>query len=910
MADLFIKILNMSISAGWLILLVVFLRLLFRKMPKWIMVLLWGIVGLRLLLPVSLESRLSLIPSAETISVDESGVNTRLQTGIDVIDRLAVSEETTQDKTEIHAGTGEVISSNAGSNASDVSPTVADRKTSRDLFHILGMIWLAGDAVMLVYASFSFLRLKLRVRESIPVDGTKKGRIRICDRIETPFILGTFLPVIYLPSGLGEYEQDHVIAHEKAHLSRRDHLWKPLGYLLLTVYWFNPLIWAAYILLCRDIEMACDEKVIRGMEAAGRKAYATTLVSCSLHQREVMVCPLAFGEVGVKERVKGILSYKRPAFWVILLSVAACIVVGVLFLTNPAKDTEETDTETNHFVYEGVYYYSGNKKETHGSGSRRIDLLVQIKEDGSFFLSELPDDSIIGSGKYTVDGDMLTLTGSKKVGETEEKQVVYHFRADGENLIYVADNSSGFDVAQVQDGEVFQKGHNPYDDYREKCYFYTQNGKIGENGLPIFFFIDLMPDGGCLWIDSQLRSSVPESVYTIDGDILTITSTTQVLNDEIKEVNRFQIKENALYFIAEGSSNFWIKLNDGDEFAGGPDPMTDKFRELEEAAFTGKSKEKEIDPDAAWRGEGINLFGLAHTDPQIYDKEIPQLGLSMKLMDVSLECCTTVFSNYGNEETGDIEIDTGEAWYLQKKVDGKWTRVRSNYETGVVEVGYSIPKGEVSRKMLDQWVALVGRLTPGEYRIMKFVTTNRQVGGYRGFYIAQSFNVEENGSIYGDYYLENEDPFSSAASSSIDTFREYDNDGNLIVVKFGRNQKTVEIDYGSSVLYTKDEMSPLIEQIVNVLMFRAKNGLEVYAIRFTSDEECSKYDELKMLNEQGRTKTGNPKLTYKEYIKFETDTKEPDDPQKSSEPGVKHTGWGWWFAREEGGEWVLVGQGY
>ena len=309
MADLFIKILNMSISAGWLILLVVLLRLIFRKMPKWIMVLLWGIVGLRLLLPVSLESRLSLIPSAETISVDESGANTRLQTGIDVIDRLVASEETTQDKTAIHAGTGEVVSSNPGSNASDVSPTVADRKTSRDLFHILGMIWLAGGAVMLVYASFSFLRLKLRVRESIPVDGTKKGRIRICDRIETPFILGTFLPVIYLPSGLGENEQDHVIAHEKAHLSRRDHLWKPLGYLLLTVYWFNPLIWAAYILLCRDIEMACDEKVIRGMEAAGRTAYATTLVSCSLHQREVMVCPLAFGEVGVKERVKGILSY-------------------------------------------------------------------------------------------------------------------------------------------------------------------------------------------------------------------------------------------------------------------------------------------------------------------------------------------------------------------------------------------------------------------------------------------------------------------------------------------------------------------------------------------------------------------------------------------------------------------------
>ena len=781
MADLFIKILNMSISAGWLILLVVLLRLIFRRMPKWIMVLLWGIVGLRLLLPVSLESRLSLIPSAETISVDESGANTRLQTGIDVIDRLAVSEETTQDKTEIHAGTGEVVSSNAGSNASDVSPTVADRKTSRDLFHILGMIWLAGVAVMLVYASFSFLRLKLRVRESIPADGTTKGRIRICDRIETPFILGTFLPVIYLPSGLGENEQDHVIAHEKAHLSRRDHLWKPLGYLLLTVYWFNPLIWAAYILLCRDIEMACDEKVIRGMEAAGRKAYATTLVSCSLHQREVMVCPLAFGEVGVKERVKGILSYKRPAFWVILLSVAACIVVGVLFLTNPAKDAEETDTEAKHASYEGVYYYIGNKKETFGSSVRLIDLLVGLNEDGSFLLSEHPDGSIVGSGKYTVDGDMITLNGKKQVGETEAKQVVYHFRLDGDKLIYVAEKSSGFDVTQVQDGEEFLKGKNPYDEYVERCYYYTRNGQTDDNGLPIWFLIDLMPDGGCIWSDSMFLSSMPDSVYTIEyteaGDILTITSTSQGENGDVKDVNRFRMDGNSIYYIAEGSSNFHVKLEDGDEFDRGPDMGTEEARALEEDAITRAA---------------------------------------------------------------------GKAAEMKKAAEEEAAAARKAVE----EAEQRLKEAEESEKIIKEH--------------------------------------EVNGGI----------SFSKV----------FDNDGILISARF--NGVDVAIDYGSSKLYTREEMSLLIEQIYDDLSARAKDGLELYAIRFTSDEECSKSDELKMLNESGREKTGNPKLTYTEYIKFETDMKEPDDVQKSSEPGVKHTGWGWWFAREEGGEWVLADQGY
>jgi len=318
------------------------LRLIFRRLPKWIMVLLWGIVALRLLLPVSLESNLSLIPNTETIWVTEDGSDTVVQTGIDPLDRV-VAPKSWQ---VIHAEKAVDMQEFVGTvnDAGHSEERVVEQNSSRQVFSVIGVIWAVGILALLLYAVISYLRVRKSVKESMPFDYAEDrntGRIRICDRISTPFILGIFRPVIYLPSGLSEEDTAHVIAHEMAHLKRGDHFWKPLGFLLLMVYWFNPLVWAAYILLCRDIEMACDEKVIASMEEADKKAYANALVTCATKQREITVCPLAFGKVGVKERVKGILNYKRPAFWVLILSVIACVVISVCFLTNPAKDPKE-----------------------------------------------------------------------------------------------------------------------------------------------------------------------------------------------------------------------------------------------------------------------------------------------------------------------------------------------------------------------------------------------------------------------------------------------------------------------------------------------------------------------------------------------------------------------------------------
>ena len=316
MAAVFLKLLNLSISASWLVLAVLVLRLVSKRSPKWMNVLLWGIVALRLVLPFSVESALSLIPSAETVSpaVVQFDPAPTITSGVEFIDN-AVNPSLSE--------------SFAAAPLASVNPLYV-------WTYLAGWVWLIGLGVMLLYALVSYLRLRRRVSVSLCV----RENIYLCDAISSPFILGVVKPRIYLPSGLDEVQQQNVLSHERAHLTRRDHWWKPLGFALLAVYWFNPLLWLAYALLCRDIELACDERVIRTMDESAVKTYSTVLLACSMPRKAVITCPLAFGEVGVKERVKNALHYKKPAFWVVAASVAVCVVVAVCFLTNPPTDTD------------------------------------------------------------------------------------------------------------------------------------------------------------------------------------------------------------------------------------------------------------------------------------------------------------------------------------------------------------------------------------------------------------------------------------------------------------------------------------------------------------------------------------------------------------------------------------------
>ena len=316
MAAVFLKLLNLSISASWLVLAVLVLRLVSKRSPKWMNVLLWGIVALRLVLPFSVESALSLIPSAETVSpaAVQFDPAPTITSGVSVIDN-AVNPSLSEHFSAVPTAS--------------VNPLYVWTE-------IAGWVWLIGLGAMLLYALVSYLRLRRRVSVSLPI----QDHIYLCDAISSPFILGVVKPHIYLPSGLDEVQRQNVLAHEKAHLARRDHWWKPLGFALLAVYWFNPVLWLAYTLLCRDIELACDERVIRTMDESAVKTYSTVLLACSMLRKAAITCPLAFGEVGVKERVKNALHYKKPAFRVVAASVAVCVVVAVCFLTNPPTDTD------------------------------------------------------------------------------------------------------------------------------------------------------------------------------------------------------------------------------------------------------------------------------------------------------------------------------------------------------------------------------------------------------------------------------------------------------------------------------------------------------------------------------------------------------------------------------------------
>ena len=314
MNELFLKIINMSISASWLVLAVLILRFVLKKAPKWINVLLWGIVAIRLICPFSFESPLSLIPSAETIPLNIGMDSTpTINSGISAINN-AVNPIISQSNTPM-----------AGASINPLQITIG----------IYEYIWIFGMIALALYTAISYWRLHRKVDTAVRY----KDNIFQSENVSSPFVFGIIKPRIYLPFKMNGQDLEHVVAHEHAHIRRKDHWWKPFGFLLLTIHWFNPLMWMAYVLLCRDIELACDEKVIKELGNEQRGDYTQALVACSVNRRMIAACPLTFGEVGVKERVKSVMNYKKPAFWVIIISVIVCVGVAVCFLTNPKQDS-------------------------------------------------------------------------------------------------------------------------------------------------------------------------------------------------------------------------------------------------------------------------------------------------------------------------------------------------------------------------------------------------------------------------------------------------------------------------------------------------------------------------------------------------------------------------------------------
>ena len=326
MTDLFLRVLNLSYSAVWVVLAVVLSRLVLKKAPRRLICLLWALVALRLVFG-GIEAPFSLVPSTELIPPESLfDQSPAIHSGISSLDNTV---------NPIYA---ESLRPTPGASVNPLQVWLA----------VFSNLWVLGMVAMCAWALLSCRRVRKQIRESIP-----DGEVWLCDRISSPFIFGLFRPKIYLPSDLPESARTHVIAHERAHLSRRDHWWKPLGFGLLTVNWFNPALWLAYILLCRDIELACDERVIQRFTAEEKKAYSAALLRCSINSHRITACPLAFGEVGVKQRIKSVLHYKRPAFWIILLALLLTVVLAAGLLTDPQSAPAEIRYQGNLFIQNG-----------------------------------------------------------------------------------------------------------------------------------------------------------------------------------------------------------------------------------------------------------------------------------------------------------------------------------------------------------------------------------------------------------------------------------------------------------------------------------------------------------------------------------------------------------------------------
>jgi len=493
MEAVFLKILNMSITAGWTALGVIFVRLLLKKAPKWITVLMWGFVGIRLICPFSMESAFSLIPSAETVPGN-----------ILYTSAPAIHSGVAALNSSVNPWLSEALTPNAGDSVNPMQVVI----------HIASLIWVAGMTGILLYTAVSSFRIRRSVREAVPL----QDNIWLCDHVDTPFLFGVIRPRIYLPSAMDGQDMRYVIAHEKAHQKRRDHWWKPLGFLLLTVYWFQPVLWIAYVLFCRDMELACDEKVIRGMGADSKKPYSDALINCSAPRGRIGVCPLAFGETGVENRIKAVLNYRKPALWIIVAAVLSCILAALCFLTNPA---------------------SSEKRLT-------LEAVIELSQKGDALdwadFESYPSRDV-GSGlyirRYEIDDTFSLHIGGPHL---DEKAWYIYLRADDGEGSYV----------DVREGDVegflnSHKGKSAGDGHPEvapvKTYVFQESKE------PVKPSVSLYEDGTFSFGFSLFSSYIGFGQYEIEGNRLTLRT------DDGKFIYCFDMVEDTIVFDGEASSD-------------------------------------------------------------------------------------------------------------------------------------------------------------------------------------------------------------------------------------------------------------------------------------------------------------------------------------------------------------------
>ena len=349
MNDLFWRIVNISISASWLIIAVLVFRLALKKAPKALHVAMWALVALRLICPVTIESELSLVPQHEIsqqVVESWSAESSTPAVPFDPVQQEVQENPMQMPDVQVNLSPAPEITYSNENNAVIIPETESKQpERARNALDVLPVVWIAGFALMLLYGISGYIRLSRKLRTAVILE----KNIYCTEYSGAPFVFGITKPKIYIPFHMSLRDMEYVIAHEKTHIQRKDHLWKPFGYLLLCLYWFNPLMWVAYSLLCKDIELACDEYVVKGYDHEQRADYSQALLACSANRIKMLAYPVAFGETGTGERIKNVLRYKKPTTWITVIAILAIVVCGVCFLTaQPAEALKTDDPMSEH----------------------------------------------------------------------------------------------------------------------------------------------------------------------------------------------------------------------------------------------------------------------------------------------------------------------------------------------------------------------------------------------------------------------------------------------------------------------------------------------------------------------------------------------------------------------------------
>lgn len=653
MEGVFIKLLNLSIQASILIVVVLLLRFILNKSPKWMKCLLWALVAIRLVCPFSIESIFSLAPDAEVVNMDNYVGMPNIQS------EAAGTDRSVNKYVETHDNEG-----------------VAVEKKNTNPIYFLSIIWSVGIVILAVYALGSCLKIWRRVKLSIRTT----ENIYICDRIDSPFIFGIIKPRIYLPSGISEEQKESVIAHEQAHLKRLDHFWKPFGFCLLTVYWFNPLCWLAYILLCRDIELACDEKVIKNMDVTQKKIYSQVLLSFSESQKQILACPLAFGEVGVKERIRSILNYKKPAFWIIAVAIVSMIVTSVLFLTSPKKKTYEITFHIpagceNQLVFSDEEISSLKKNISFSVGRDIGDTEIQLKgvegkEEGAYDEPVYVTSGM--SAKMQVERGAWYRVGIYASNDTVEEKTVHVSVKNVEvriaaNKETTAENEPLQDMIKVSAPTIDLSSSTGADG--STMYYADENMFIfgGYYGLFVYDVtknqitrsVDLAPIG----CNDTQGDNACEIVATEDGSKVLLSTASS----------------NMMYVYSVADNQMWREPYNLD----GYDLYRDKY--TDQAGFDGKRAPYEKDSD-------IRFYCLVN------DTTIGELGYAMDIQSsyhTIFKETNSIYHNVLSEVVSRVGLENAYSWNntVEFTEDAEVLIKMANDETGEYEV-YGIMSAE------------------------------------------------------------------------------------------------------------------------------------------------------------------------------------------------------------------------